>query len=152
MRPIEEVMEQFRKKGRKVTSQRRVVVELLEGDNTHPTAEEIYQRALKVLPEISRTTVYNTLRELVEMGELSLVEDLSEKGIRYDTMLESHHHLFCICCHTLFDIPGDIKNLELPSTEHSGFEILNSQVTFYGFCPQCRAHKGGRACSDARKK
>jgi len=48
-------------------------------------AEEVYRRVLAVLPDTSRTTVYNTLRELVELEELLEVEATNDGGTRYDT-------------------------------------------------------------------
>jgi len=93
---------------------------------------------LSVMPEVSRTTVYNTLRELVALDELTVVEDLSESGTRYDTSSSHHHHLFCMCCHALLDISRDFAGVELPPGETSGYHIVKSQVTFYGICPDCQ--------------
>jgi hypothetical protein len=48
-----------------------------------------------------------------------------------------HHHLFCMRCHALIDISRDFKGLEL-SQETGGYRIVKSQVTFYGYCPDCQ--------------
>jgi Fe2+ or Zn2+ uptake regulation protein len=141
MQSIEMLVELFRQKGHKITPQRRAIFELLNGDGSHPTAEEIYQRALVVMPDMSRTTVYNTLRELVELGELSPVEELSEDGVRYDTYTGDHHHLFCVRCHTLVDINREFEGLELSKGEAAGYQIVKRQVTFYGYCPKCKGSK-----------
>jgi Fur family peroxide stress response transcriptional regulator len=143
MQSIESLVELFRQKGLKITPQRRGIFELLVNDESHPTAEEIYQRVAAVMPDISRTTVYNTLADLVTLDELSAVENLSEGGIRYDTNVDSHHHLFCMGCHTLIDIGRDFNGLELSSEETSGYQIVKRQVTFYGYCPQCQAKQTG---------
>ena len=111
---------------------------MLAQDNSHPTADEIYQRVLSVMPEVSRTTVYNTLRELIALGELTEVQDLSEGGLRYDTDTSPHHHLFCMRCHALIDIDHDFEGLALPSEDASGYQIVRHQVTFYGICPDCQ--------------
>ena len=138
MKPIQTIIEIFRQNGRKITPQRRLILEQLISDDSHPTAEQIYQRVKAVMPDVSRTTVYNTLRELVEIGELAPVEDLSENGLRYDIHTENHHHLFCINCHKLIDLKRDFEGLELPSEEASGYQIVKSQVTFYGYCADCK--------------
>ena len=135
---VEALVEQFRREGRKITPQRRVIFETLIRDDSHPTAEEIYQRVSSVMPDISRTTVYNTLHELVAVGALMEVEDLSEGGTRYDTSTSKHHHLFCLGCHTLVDIDRDFQGLELPPNETAGYRIVRRQVTFYGYCPNCQ--------------
>jgi Fe2+ or Zn2+ uptake regulation protein len=133
------LLDQFRRNGLRITSQRRVILGLLVGDDSHPTAEQTYQRVLSIMPEVSRTTVYNTFRELIDLGELTPVRDLSAGGQRYDTNSDTHHHLYCIQCHTLLDIDHDFEGLNLTPNETSGYQILSRQVTFYGICPDCQA-------------
>jgi len=138
MQSADGLIKLFRQQGLKITPQRRVIFELLAKDDSHPTAEEIHRHVRSVMPEVSLTTVYNTLRELVALGELNEVEDLSEGGMRYDTNTTRHHHLFCMRCHALIDISRDFKGLELPQKERAGYRIVKSQVTFYGYCPDCQ--------------
>ena len=139
MKSVEPLLDQFRQNGLKITPQRRVILDLLVGDDSHPTAEKVYQRVLEVMPDISRTTVYNTLRELSDMGELTPVQDLSDGGLRYDTNSEAHHHLYCVKCHTLIDVDREFEGVHLSPGETSGYRILSRQVTFYGICPDCQA-------------
>jgi Fe2+ or Zn2+ uptake regulation protein len=133
------LLEQFRQNGLRITPQRRVILELLANDDGHPTAEQVYQRILSVMPDVSRTTVYSTFRELSDLGELTPVHDLSEGGQRYDTNNEDHHHLYCVRCHTLIDIDRDFEGLRLAPEEASGYRILRHLVTFSGVCPDCQA-------------
>jgi Fe2+ or Zn2+ uptake regulation protein len=128
----------FREQGLRITPQRRAIFELLANDNSHPAAEEVYQRLLSHMPDISRTTVYNTIRELVAMGELVKVEEPSDTATRYDTRAGSHHHLFCLGCHALVDLAHDFGGLELSEEESSGYQVVRRQVTFYGYCPSCQ--------------
>jgi len=95
------------------------------------------------MPDISRTTVYNTLHELVAVGALVEVADLSGGGARYDTSTSQHHHLFCLGCHALVDIDRDFQRIELPPNENAGFCIVRRQVTFYGYCPNCQEKPNG---------
>jgi Fe2+ or Zn2+ uptake regulation protein len=139
VRSLELLLERFRQNGLKITPQRRAILELLADDDSHPTAEQVYQRILSVMPDVSRTTVYNTLRELSDLGELTPVLDLREDGQRYDTNIEPHHHLYCVRCHKLIDIDRDFEGLSLAPEELSGYQILSRQVTFYGVCPDCQA-------------
>ena len=138
MKSVDALIKMFRQKDLKITPQRRVIFELLAEDDSHPTADEIYSRVQSVMPEVSRTTVYNTLRELVALSELTIVEDLSESGTRYDTNGSHHHHLFCMGCHTLTDISRDFAGVELSPEETAGHRIVKSQVTFYGICLDCQ--------------
>jgi len=129
-RSVEAFVELFRREGFKITPQRRAVFEAVAGDDSHPTAEQIYGRIVAVMPNVSRTTVYNTLRDMVAVGALAEVEDLTAEGTRYDTNTEQHHHLFCMGCHSLIDIHRKYGKLELSVDEAAGYRIVRRQVTF----------------------
>jgi Fur family transcriptional regulator, stress-responsive regulator len=139
MRSPTAIIERYRERGLRITPQRRKIIELLAQDDSHPTVDVLYQKLKDQMPEVARSTVYNTLHELVILGELHEVQDLSEGGTRYDTELHLHHHLYCQRCHKLVDIPFDEELLELPAEKSLGFRINRSQVTFYGICPECQS-------------
>ena len=138
MRSVDSLIKLFREHGHKITPQRRLIFEILVEKNNHPTAEEIYQDVTKTMPEVSLATVYNTLHELVTLGELDEVIDMNEDGLRYDTITEDHHHLFCLRCHRIVDIHiDDVVNVPFPQ-DIADFEIIKQQVIFYGYCPDCK--------------
>lgn len=148
MKPTAELVQLFHRRGLRVTPQRRAIFDLLAEEGGHPTAEEIFRRVSATMPDVSRTTVYNTIRELVAMGELAEVEEISPSGTRYDTRTVPHHHLVCLGCHAVVDIPRDFAGLELAPDEKAGYEVRKRQVTFYGYCPRCqkeRKHEASRA-------
>jgi Fe2+ or Zn2+ uptake regulation protein len=138
MESVDDLIELFHRNGLRITPQRRVIFELLAQDNSHLTAEAIYQHVLSVMPDVSRTTVYNTLNELVALGALTAVKDVSERGTRYDTNRANHHHLFCIRCQALLDVNRDFEDVALLPEEAAGYQIVKRQVTFYGICPDCQ--------------
>ena len=138
MPSLEMLIQLFRQSGRRITPQRRAILESLTQCDGHPTAEQIYQRIVATMPDMSRATVYNTLRELVALGGLAEAFDFSEGGLHYDTNAGAHHHLFCTRCHTLVDVHHDFAGLALPLEETTGYQIDHHQVTFYGLCPECQ--------------
>ncbi len=138
MRDIEASIEKLRKAGLKITPQRRGILEALEKNPHHPTVEAIYEEIKKKMPDISLTTVYNTLKELKDLGELDIVQDINEPSTRYDPNTENHNHLYCLSCGRIVDIDDDFSTLELNEDEQQGFKILKRQVTFYGICPDCQ--------------
>ncbi len=138
MKSTEEIIQLFSQKGLKITPQRRLIFELLADDKSHPTAEGLYQQVISRMPDVSQTTVYNTLRELVTLGELAPVENLRGAGTRFDTNPQQHHHLICTQCQSLVDIKRDFPNIDLSKAEAKGYQILNKQVTFYGICQNCQ--------------
>ncbi|MFC9704853.1 Fur family transcriptional regulator [Streptomyces sp. NPDC056943] len=135
---MSDLLERLRARGWRMTSQRRVVAEVLAGDHVHLTADEVHARAVARLPEIARATVYNTLGELVSLGE---VVELSTDGRakRYDPNAHRpHHHLVCSDCGTIRDVhPTGDPLAALPSTERFGFTVSKADVTYRGLCPAC---------------
>jgi Fe2+ or Zn2+ uptake regulation protein len=132
-------IELFHQSGLKITPQRRVIFERLAEGDGHPTADDVYRRVTEVMPEVSRTTIYNTLRELIALDQVTVVmEELLAEGTRYDTNNTHHHHLFCTRCHTLMDIERDWADVKLVPEKVAQYQIFKSQVTFYGVCPDCR--------------
>lgn len=83
----------------KITPQPRAILDLLMGDSTHPSAQSLYRRLLARMPDVSRTTVSNTLRALVDIAAWTVVNYCAEGAARYDADTEAHHHLICTDCH-----------------------------------------------------
>jgi Fe2+ or Zn2+ uptake regulation protein len=139
---VSRLLERLRKRGWPMTAQRRVIAEILAGEHVHLSAEEIFQRAAARLPEISRATVYNTLKKLTELGELLEVSS-DERAKRYDpNASDPHHHLICQRCGLLRDVhPKGQGHLSLPSGERHGFDVTGVEIMFRGLCPSC---VGGR--------
>ncbi|MCX5152396.1 transcriptional repressor [Streptomyces sp. NBC_00320] len=135
---MSDLLERLRGRGWRMTSQRRVVAEVLDGDHVHLTADEVHARAMERLPEISRATVYNALGELVALGE---VVELSTNGRakRYDPNAHHpHHHLVCSRCGTIRDVhPTGDPLAGLPPEERFGFTVSKAEVTYRGLCPSC---------------
>ena len=132
------LLERLRDRGWRITPQRRAVAQVLAGDHIHLTAEEVHERARAVLPEVSLATVYNTLRELVEMGEVLEVR-VGTGPSRYDPNVgTTHHHLVCTVCHRLVDVqPAGVEALGLPPDERHGYVLDEIDITFRGRCPSC---------------
>ena len=126
-------------KGFKRTPQRLSIIEHLDGNTSHPSADDIYSVVAKNNPSMSFATVYNTLNTLVQAGALrELTIDPNRK--RYDPDTSAHHHLICLDCKKVTDIPGDIP-LEIPREITKDYVITGSQIEFYGFCATCKQTK-----------
>ncbi|MEO3768509.1 Fur family transcriptional regulator [Streptomyces sp. B8F3] len=135
---MSDLLERLRGRGFRLTAQRRVVAEVLDGDHVHYTADEVLARATARLPEISRATVYNTLGELVALGEV-LEVSTDGRAKRYDPNAHSaHQHLVCSRCGSIRDVrpEGDLLST-LPETERFGFRVSGAEVTYRGICPDC---------------
>jgi len=133
---VDDLCELFRAQGRRVTSQRRAIVQVLLGDRSHPTAEQIFTRVQGVMPDLSPATVYNTLHELAEMGAL-LELDLGLGERRYDVNTTDHAHLVCLGCGLIEDVPYNREALMLLPEHVHGFQVVDYNVILRGYCPTC---------------
>lgn len=135
---MDDLLTRLRQEHWRLTSQRRVVAEVLSGPHVHLTADEVHARAAEVLPEISRATVYNTLGELVALGQVREVV-LEGRAKRYDpNALEEHHHLICSSCGLIMDVPViEGAAAGLPAGFGHGFRVDHIDVIYRGSCPAC---------------
>jgi Fe2+ or Zn2+ uptake regulation protein len=88
------------------------------------------------MPTISLRTVYETLNELVELGEIQQF-DLGMGARRFDPNNEAHHHLICVSCGMVRDIAADFGQVELPPQHRTGFTVRTTEVSFRGLCEGC---------------
>ena len=119
-----------------MSAQRRAVAEALSGSHVHLSAEEVHHRARATVPEISLATVYNTLHELVALGEID-EHGFDGRTRRYDpNVAAAHHHLVCEVCGAIRDVApaGEVPPLD----DGHGFEVTSAEVTYRGRCSACR--------------
>ncbi|MET9964226.1 Fur family transcriptional regulator [Streptomyces sp. NPDC006326] len=142
---MSDLVERLRGRGWRMTSQRRVVAEVLDGDHVHLTADEVHALAMRRLPEISRATVYNALGELVSLGEVVEVST-DGRAKRYDpNARHPHQHLVCSRCGLIRDVhPTGSPLAGLPEGERFGFTVSQVEVTYRGLCPSCAAEQTAR--------
>ena len=135
--------EELKKKGYKLTPQRRSIVDtIIENEGQHLTAEEIYDKVKKDCPEIGLATVYRTILVLEELGVISRL-DLNDGWSRYEIVHSNeahrHHHLICNICNSVSEVQDDLlEELEGSIEKQYKFKILDHSVKFYGICEECQ--------------
>jgi Fe2+ or Zn2+ uptake regulation protein len=138
MQSPDALTELFRTHGRKITAQRQCIFRALEGDVTHPSAERVHEKVRAEMPNVSLKTVYQTLNDLSELGEITTL-DLGTGAARFDPNVEAtHHHLVCRSCGKVRDVDADFPGLQVPSGSAQGFKVSSAEVVFRGLCDECR--------------
>jgi Fe2+ or Zn2+ uptake regulation protein len=138
MHTPEELAERFRASGRKVTAQRQCIFRLLQGEESHPSAEAVHAAASLEMETISLKTVYQALHDLTELGEIAAL-DVGTGMTRFDPNVDDpHHHLVCRSCGNVRDLMADFPDLTVPNGADLGFEVGSAEVVFRGLCPSCR--------------
>jgi len=133
-----EAITQLRQAGHKITPQRRAILNLLEGNTAHPTAEAVYRDLQATMPDVALATVYNTLNELAKVGLVTALVADGDGAVHLDPNTTGHAHLVCLTCGRIFDLPVNPQALELAEAQLDGFRVLRRQLTYYGTCPDCQ--------------
>ncbi len=124
--------------GLRTTTPRLAILQLLEHDTSHPTAEQVYRRLRPAFPSLSLATVYNTLEAFTRRGLCRRVPPLDGRQ-RFDGTVEAHHHALCIACGSIFDIPAEVYQPPPPPPHlGSGLPVRGVQVTFDVLCSSCQ--------------
>lgn len=120
---------------RRVTKQRMAILRCLSESGRPLYIEEIQALAAKEIPQINLSTVYRTLKTLLEEEKITLIALPGEKSC-YEVYQKEHHHYFlCDRCSKIYYInqcPRGIAEI-VPK----GFHLLGHSITLNGFCLEC---------------
>jgi Fe2+ or Zn2+ uptake regulation protein len=136
----------LRERGLRLTGPRRVVLEVVRGTGSHPTAEWVHRMVRRRLPRVSLGTVYRNLRLLVEEG---LVQELPGPHARFYGNLGRHHHFTCTACGRILDVDGPLCEPQTRAVSARvesvhDLTITHQRIEFFGRCPACRSGAGRR--------
>jgi len=132
---LQNYIDSFKENSIKITPQRVSIFKIIEGNTSHPSAEDIYQEIVKVNPNISFATVYNTLDKLCELN-LLLKLNIENNKKHYDPNTNQHHHFLCKKCKKIVDIFDDFK-IEPTGKLIEKAKVDGYQINFYGICSEC---------------
>ncbi len=122
---------------KRATPQLAAVYEALQGDHSHPSADEIYQRVRRTLPRISLGTVYRNLQRLVEEGRIRMFL-LGERVARYDPIVTEHDHFICQQCGRVEDVLLERdRRVNLTHLVDEGFTVTAHSLVVRGLCQSC---------------
>jgi len=131
----ENLKEELKNRNIRLSHQRLKILEFIANNRIHPTVDNIYNALHKEIPTLSKTTVYNTLKTLVD-ADLVKIVNIEENEARYDIDTDSHGHFKCESCGDVFDFDIDIDSFI--SDELVGFKINHRDVYFKGICNNCQ--------------
>jgi len=134
-----EVITELKRRGYKLTPQRRAVIRVVTASQDHLTPLAIYHRVQPEYSDIGLVTVYRTLDIL---GELGLLCELhAGHSCRSYTVgaQEHHHHLICSSCQKVVSITDcGLEEMMQNVADETGFRIDDHLLEFAGLCPACQ--------------
>lgn len=122
------------------TVQKEAVERIVCSSCDHPTAETVYLRAKKELPNISLGTVYRILKKLAYDGVIQEIPVQNAPSV-FDKTLEMHAHLVCKECGSVVDVFLDKDTFNSSISDKCGHTLTGAQVMFDGVCANCRNSK-----------
>lgn len=135
MLSVQKISDKLLKQNIKPSFQRIKIYEFLLNNNIHPNIEIIYNNLSSKIPTLSKTTIYNTLKNFEKKGLIMSV-NIDEKEIRYDAILKTHGHFKCEKCGKIYDFDYNHDKLKINGLPE--FEITKTDLNIKGVCPKCK--------------
>ena len=142
--PVERFEEFLQSRGKRVTRQRRIIVEQVFARHDHFDADDLLANLQRVVGarQVSRPTVYRTLAELVEAGLLRQMTLGSRAVYEHDYGYPQHDHLYCQKCEKLIEFSSDeVKGIRDAVAREHQFRVLGHRLIITGICSQCARQK-----------
>ena len=133
-----ETVNRLSRRGYRLTPQRLMILEAVDGADDHISAEDIYVQVCDQYPNLNISTVYRTLELLKEL-ELVTETDLGDGRVRYHSIKKGHHHhLVCQECGKIIDL-DEVVLAPLKDTLYRdyGFSADLKHLAIFGRCKKC---------------
>jgi Fur family ferric uptake transcriptional regulator len=145
--PQERFEEYLQSRGKRITQQRRALVEFIFERHDHFDADELIESLSqrKEGERISRPTVYRTLNELVEAGLLRTMMLGGRAVYEHDYGYPQHDHLHCQICNKLIEFQSDeLAEIRDAVARQHNFRVTGHRLIITGVCHDCsrKRHRG----------
>jgi Fur family ferric uptake transcriptional regulator len=146
--PAERFRQFLQGRGKRITPQRRLIVETVFSHHDHFDADELidHLQALIAGRKVSRPTVYRTLSELVEAGMLRAMTLGGRSVYEHDYGYPSHDHLYCQVCNKLIEFhSAQLEQIRDAVAREHKFQVVGHRMFVTGICADCRRHRSAAA-------
>lgn len=135
---VEDVIEILRRRGLRMTPQRRAIVAEIMRTQGHISPTALTRKVQDTMPGVNASTVYRTLALLEEAGVLAHAH--LESGAEYHRVEEAGHvHLSCSRCGAEDDLSlEEAAALSQLIEQHRGFRPDLTHFAISGLCADCR--------------
>ena len=124
------------------TRQRAAVSALLDRLDDFRSAQEIHEELRRDGEGIGLTTVYRTLQNLSESGEVDVLRTDSGEAVYRRCSTHHHHHLVCRRCGRTVEVEGPaVESWAQRIAEENGFAEISHTVEVFGVCSKCLSER-----------
>ncbi|MCC7084353.1 MAG: transcriptional repressor [Pirellulales bacterium] len=139
--PLQRFEEFLQARGKRITQQRRIIVEQVASRHEHFDADQLLLDLSKNRDarRVSRPTVYRTLAEMVDAGLLHKMVLGGRAVYEHDYGYPQHDHLHCEDCNRLIEFSSDdlIRIRDAVARKHQ-FRVTGHRLIISGICADCR--------------
>jgi Fur family ferric uptake transcriptional regulator len=122
--------------GLRLTAQRRVLLELVDGWRGGFTVAHLHGRARDRDARIGLATTYRTLDVLRATGAVKQLT-VGDRSVYVRCHEGHHHHLVCTSCGSVEDTELCAAPSEAELTQLHGFSPAGHELDIYGTCRRC---------------
>ena len=124
------------------TSQRRLLLSIIQEAEMHLDAKELYRRASERDDSISLATVYRNLHLFKERGLIN-ERHLGQARCYYEMKrLGEHQHLVCESCGQVIEFESPlIRKLVAEVQRKNNFSVTKVELYLEGYCRKCKEEK-----------
>lgn len=143
--PEEKFREYLEIRGEKLTEPRRVLVNHIFNSHKHFDADELVADLRQAGRQVSRSTVYRTLRLMVDAGLLRELRLTNRSAYEHNYGYPSHDHLHCKECNTVLEFTNEeVRRLRDSICQQFGFLPDGHRFIITGTCPSCSKGRSRR--------
>jgi Fur family ferric uptake transcriptional regulator len=129
----------FKDKKLRLSHPRLLIYQVLSDTKTPLSPQELYQILLKKQKRIGLTSIYRSLDLFESMGMVFKIINGSSVKYKFCEIEDHHHHIICKACGNVVELNFcDISDWSKKVTESTGYQVIDHQLNFYGFCKACK--------------
>ena len=129
----------FREKKLRLSHPRFMVYQELSNASAPLSPQELYQNLLKKKRRIGLTSTYRSLDLFESLGIVFRIINGSSVKYKLCELEDHHHHIICKACGHVVELNFcDVSGWSQKVMESTGYEVTDHQLSFYGFCKECK--------------
>jgi Fur family transcriptional regulator, ferric uptake regulator len=129
----------FKEKKLSLSHPRLLIYQELSNALTPLSPLEIYQNLLKKKKKVGLTSIYRSLDLFESLGVVFKIINGSSVKYKLCELENHHHHIVCKACGNVVELNFcDISDWSKKVTESTGYQVVDHQLNFYGFCKSCK--------------
>ena len=119
---------------RRYSRQRERIYQAVHASQEHPSAQMVYDLLREEQPRLSLGTDYRNLHQMAQEG---MLQELEGPTARFDACLAPHAHIRCTCCGRVMDLSALEEPAPVRSAAEAGWQVERYSLMLEGICPAC---------------